>query len=115
MVKAEADLMLPSDSDEDAPIGGYYVIDAPPRIPKAMPKPVTERHVQHVRPNNNEFMDPSDSDDDILPGGYEIRSSETARARESQSSHRRNRSGSDVLPPKLLGGISRRKSLPSKK
>ena len=33
MVKADADFMLPSDSDSDAPAGGYYVVESKPRKP----------------------------------------------------------------------------------
>ena len=47
MTKADADLMLPSDSDDDAPEGGYYVVESSgpqrPLSPKAPQVPLSPR------------------------------------------------------------------------
>lgn len=47
MTKADADLMLPSDSDDDAPEGGYYVVESSgpqrPLSPKAPTQPLSPR------------------------------------------------------------------------
>lgn len=85
--------MLPSDSDDEAPEGGYYVHEReelvsrspskplsgistvipsapPPRPPRAEPDP------------DADLMQPSDSDEDAPPGGYTIRSGDPDSGRQ---------------------------------
>lgn len=85
-IKADPDLMLPSDSDDDVPEDGYYIVETAPRlVPASDPPPViTSPRVEPSllpvaksgRPNHRtiaEGMELSDSDDDAPPGGYEVR------------------------------------------
>lgn len=84
-VKADPDLMLPSDSDDEAPEGGYYVVEAPPRPQKTPPAPTSPTSpmieasllpTKPIRPPPKkiiEDMSASDSDEEAPPGGYEIR------------------------------------------
>jgi hypothetical protein len=103
MIKADADLMLPSDSDDDAPEGGYYVIEsgrpemAEPSPPSPSPEsllalpvvaPISvEASLLPSKPARIpskpvlETMVPSDSDSDAPFGGYEVRVTDPAEAR----------------------------------
>ena len=93
--------MLPSDSDDDVPEGGYYVVEAPPRPQVAAPAPkapeaesslsrtasnlgpATSRSRTNVplHPIVTEQMEASDSDDEAPAGGYQVRTGDPAKAR----------------------------------
>lgn len=101
--KADPSLMIPSDSDDDVPEGGYYVVprDPLPRLPPpvSQPPPPPERSPAKLA----DIMQPSDSDDDAPPGGYEVRVS-------AQSQLRAQRAASSTG-----AGVSRRKTMPSRR
>jgi hypothetical protein len=107
--------MLPSDSDDEAPSGGYYIIEGNPRSPvpgstdlpplNLIPSPVKSTHPKSPRPRPipaiREEMAASDSDDEPPSGGYEVHVSEAAQARA-----RRTSSAKDA--PKRRGSLSAR-------
>lgn len=68
-VKADPDFMLPSDSDDEAPAGGYYLVDVPRR---ALPPPAPRRHTRLKPIQQGVTITASDSDDEAPPGGYLI-------------------------------------------
>jgi hypothetical protein len=89
-IKVEADYILPSDSDDEAPSGGYYIVEGkqyaepseatlpPPQLSKSIsrsksPIPVEPSLIRpkYTRPIKNvpEDMALSDSDDEPPPGG----------------------------------------------
>lgn len=95
--------MLPSDSDDEAPSGGYYIVEGNVRSPQPgsteLPAPnlippspnksgqrLPPSPAKHSTPVIKEEMAASDSDDDIPTGGYEVRVSEAAQARERRAS-----------------------------
>jgi len=129
--------MLPSDSDDEAPSGGYYIMESAslPRVFSPIspptnsmeaglfpPKPVKRTSQTKQRaPPLVEVMEPSDSDEEAPPGGYEVRSSDPKLRAEYLS---RARSKSNAHPPSLSpvlsrnsegSGLSRRKTLPTKR
>lgn len=101
-VRADTNFMLPSDSDEEPPEGGYYIVERaqsprssiparemsspasapprtalqsilpPPRAPRAGRKPRQSEPHQGPGVPAIDIMDPSDSDDDIPTGGYMV-------------------------------------------
>ena len=106
--------MPPSDSDDEAPAGGYYVVEpvrkapapkvdiqAPPVEPSLIPKPPPA-------PVSNDLMDPSDSDEEAPPGGYEVRVSDPAKARAAFLAR-----ASKARPASPASSIARRRTLPS--
>jgi hypothetical protein len=135
-IKVEADYILPSDSDDEAPSGGYYIVEGkqyaepsettlpPPQLSKSTsrsksPIPVEPSLIRpkYTRPIKNvpEDMALSDSDDEPPPGGYQVKEGTWA------STHTR-----DTLLGKSPGqqaggvngvgtGVSRRNSMPTKK
>ncbi|WWC90648.1 uncharacterized protein L201_005584 [Kwoniella dendrophila CBS 6074] len=82
--------MLPSESDEEAPAGGYYVIEGPGRptspasTTSALPNisanllPAPPVKTKIATPD---VMEMSESDEEAPPGGYEIRTGNPASAR----------------------------------
>lgn len=121
VTKADADLMLPSDSDDDAPEGGYYVVESSrPLSPKAPRQPLSPREAPRtifgsaatrVRSHSltgqtagspsqrqteptireREELQPSESDDEAPPGGYEVHQSDFAKNRAAILERNRNR------------------------
>ncbi|WWD19119.1 hypothetical protein CI109_103577 [Kwoniella shandongensis] len=117
-VKADADLMLPSDSDDEAPAGGYYVIErqepvSPPTSPPTQSLPSLEAKLvppppEPVRPKPTiDFMEPSDSDEDAPPGGYEVRSGDFTGARATML-------GKGHVAPSSQVSLTRRRTVPSR-
>ena len=134
LVRADSDLMLPSESDDEVPAGGYYVFEGAAR-PELSPKsPATSPHSppttsldanllpkKPIRPSGGfpkssrpiiETMEPSDSDEEVPPGGYVVQSADPSaraafltRASICRIQSRASEVGSS---------ISRRKTVPSK-
>jgi hypothetical protein len=111
--------MVPSDSDDEAPPGGYYVFEGPERpnfLPTSVPPlplnliPPPPRHPsQNLLAN---VVEPSDSDEDAPPGGYEVRMGDPAKGRAAflaRSKTRSTRSPSGTTEASL----SRRKTAPA--
>jgi hypothetical protein len=92
-VKADPDYFLPSDSDDEAPSGGYYIVEGkehpePTESTPSIPPPQASRskspipvepsliRPKYVRPPPKkvpEDMALSDSDDEPPPGGYQVK------------------------------------------
>ncbi|WWC71509.1 uncharacterized protein I206_105467 [Kwoniella pini CBS 10737] len=94
LVKADSDLMLPSDSDDEAPAGGYYVIEGPgrptsPASPSSQPSSSLPNISANLLPSPpvkskivpSDLMEMSESDEEAPPGGYEVRTGDPASAR----------------------------------
>lgn len=119
LVKADSDLMVPSESDDDAPAGGYYVIEGRIRSPvpaaNRTKSPSVEKVVSPASPRPKPAMDtlePSDSDEDAPPGGYEVRSGDfeaTRAALLARSKSHRNRASRIVSE-----SLARRKTVPAR-
>ncbi|WRT68464.1 uncharacterized protein IL334_005440 [Kwoniella shivajii] len=119
MVKADSDLMLPSDSDDEAPAGGYYVIEgtgrptsppiASPVQPNIsaslLPAPPVRTKPSPAKPAPSDLMEMSDSDDEAPPGGYEVRTGNPLTSRAA------------IIAKAQAGGssIARRKTLPTRR
>ncbi|ODN72971.1 hypothetical protein L202_08374 [Cryptococcus amylolentus CBS 6039] len=130
LVKADTDLMLPSDSDDEAPSGGYYVVEAsvkksplPSPAPRPLPPSLAER-INSERVNSPppaaprtvplmDLIDPSDSDDDAPPGGYEVRTGNFAATRAALLA-KSQQAELDKAASKGSTGLSRRKTVPAK-
>lgn len=123
--------MLPSDSDDEAPFGGYYIVEGNPRPepPADMPtlpppQPARSRSPIPVEPSLLpkkpirpppkkviEDMEPSDSDDEPPSGGYQIREAQW----QSNRDRLLGRSGPGQQSGGVTGaGVSRRNSMPTK-
>ncbi|ORX38458.1 Rho GTPase activation protein [Kockovaella imperatae] len=124
MVKADPDFMLPSDSDDEAPAGGYYVVESSGRKPVSATQP--EYSAPKIEPSlipskpapvaytSNDIMDPSDSDDDAPPGGYEVRIGDPARARAAFLTRTAVAGKSRAAAPSPTpSSIARRRTLPA--
>jgi hypothetical protein len=113
--------MLPSDSDDEAPSGGYYIIEGNVRSPvpgntslpaaNLIPPPPTlptspSKGVAKTIPAIREEMEASDSDEEVPSGGFEVRVSEAAQAR----ARRASTSGvkGKEMPSKRRGSLSAR-------
>ncbi|OWZ61765.1 rho GTPase activator [Cryptococcus neoformans] len=114
---ADADLMVPSDSDDEAPLGGYYVIEGRIRSPIPVANTTTSPSIEKIasppplRPKPTmDALEPSDSDEDVPPGGYEVRSGdfESARATLLARSHR------NVAFRTMGESLARRKTVPAR-
>ncbi|KAK1927239.1 Rho GTPase activator [Papiliotrema laurentii] len=120
--KADPDLMIPSESDSDAPPGGYYVIESGPR-------PTTSRKIARrvLSPRSDSqgpprspqpasaVMDPSDSDEDVPPGGYHVREGDPAKTRAALLSRNRTASKKRTEDPAITAsGLSRRQTVPAR-
>jgi hypothetical protein len=138
-VRADPDLMLPSDSDDDMPEGGYFVIESnrqvafqspspangsqaivsrppsiklkvAPALPSRPPKPAPAPAPKVSRPPRIlEHIMASDSDEEAPPGGYEVRVSEAAERRGMVA-----QSGVNVSNDRA-GSITRRRTVPSRR
>lgn len=141
LVRADSDLMLPSDSDDDVPEGGYYVFEgkamdepvspitpvspptsvaSPPMtslqanlLPKKPVKPPTGWPAQPPPKPVYETMEPSDSDDEAPAGGYEVRASDpkVRVALLARSTIRKTESRTTEVG----SSVSRRKTVPSRR
>lgn len=119
LVKADSDLMVPSESDDEAPAGGYYVIEGRIRSPvpaaNRTKSPFVEKVASPASPRPKPKMDtlePSDSDEDAPPGGYEVRSGDfeaTRAALLARSKSHRNRASRTVSE-----SLARRKTVPAR-
>ena len=140
MVKAEEGFMLPSDSDDETPEGGYYVVEGSLRKPLSSPgrgldstgltstsQPSNRSSEPRDAPRasrsatiatETEAMEPSDSDEEVPVGGYEVRTSDPARARVVILSRNRNRMNSNAQQsdsaPGNKGGLTRRRTVPAR-
>ncbi|WWC93526.1 hypothetical protein V866_000361 [Kwoniella sp. B9012] len=123
LVKADSDMMLPSESDDEAPAGGYYVIEGPGRpTSPASPPASTLPNISAanllpsppVKPNiaPPDLMEMSESDEDAPPGGYEIRTGNPASARATLLAKALAR-GDGATP--IGAGVARRRTLPSRR
>lgn len=117
LVRADSDLMVPSDSDDEAPLGGYYVIEGRIRSPIPVANTTTSPSIEKVtsppplRPKPTmDTLEPSDSDEDVPPGGYEVRSGdfEATRATLLATSHR------NVASRTVSESLARRKTVPAR-
>lgn len=130
-------MMVPSDSDDEAPIGGYYVIEGKNRLelvsptsPTTLPAPHTtmtsleanllpqkpSRPVAGSRPKPRpviETMAPSDSDEDAPPGGYEVRMGDPSARAALLARNAARRSGSRAS--QATSSIARRKTAPARR
>lgn len=138
-VKADEETMLPSDSDDEAPAGGYYIIEGPQRAisPPMSPPPLSsinaslwphkptrynppigslkakgpaQNRPRTVHPPVIEHMEASDSDDDAPPGGYEVRTTDPTELQERLARTK-------IQSPRTAsnGSITRRRTLPTKR
>ncbi|WWC63362.1 uncharacterized protein I303_105962 [Kwoniella dejecticola CBS 10117] len=147
LVKADSDMMLPSESDDEAPAGGYYVIEGPgrptsPASPSSQPSSTVPNISANLLPSPpiktkippTELMEMSESDEDAPPGGYEVRTANPASARAAllakpptqiqiQSPNKRvpsiqqeaqGRSGAPT-PATKGSSLARRKTVPARK
>ncbi|WVR07539.1 hypothetical protein IAU60_004581 [Kwoniella sp. DSM 27419] len=133
-VKADPDMMLPSDSDDDVPEGGYYVIETNRR--PISPAAVSPQSASLTLPSidasllpappmrtrvHPDLMEMSESDDEAPPGGYEIRDNPRAamliRARD-QAAGIGSPTGLATSPEskKTIGSsVTRRRTMPTKR
>lgn len=111
--------MLPSDSDDEAPSGGYYIIEGNPRsplpgttklpLPNLLPPSPVKKSTAPTesisRQVIREDMAASDSDEEAPNGGYEVRVSAIAqdRARRASSSKQEGTKRRGSLSARLLG------------
>jgi len=137
LVRADSDLMLPSDSDDEAPAGGYYVIEttvrpdpvspaSPPTSPASTPMTSLEANLlpfKPSRPSTNlpvatrpvvETIEPSDSDEDAPPGGYQVHISDP-RARAALLARPTTTRRSESRTSEVASSVSRRKTAPSRR
>ncbi|OCF75947.1 rho GTPase activator [Kwoniella mangroviensis CBS 8886] len=123
LVKADSDMMLPSESDDEAPAGGYYVIEGPGRpTSPASPPASTLPNISAanllpsppVKPNiaPPDLMEMSESDEEAPPGGYEIRTGNPASLRATLLAKALAR-GEGATP--IGTGVARRRTLPSRR
>lgn len=131
--------MLPSDSDDEAPSGGYYIVEGSsrkPTFPKApLPDPLTslipkvkrqanKQSVPTISTSNRapavDTMEPSDSDEEAPPGGYEVRVSDPTVARAAILARNRPRTNGVAEPenhgetPSRASGLARRRTVPAR-
>ncbi|RXK41103.1 hypothetical protein M231_01506 [Tremella mesenterica] len=125
-VKADEDLMLPSDSDDEAPEGGYYVIEKSQRT--TVPKPSSPTISPHLpsmeamllppkppkvpRPNQSRLMDLSSSDEEAS-GSYEVRSNDFSKTRTALLSRQDPKPSYPRNPSPVT--VSRRRTMPTKR
>ncbi|WVW85558.1 hypothetical protein I302_107596 [Kwoniella bestiolae CBS 10118] len=122
LVKADSDMMLPSESDEEAPAGGYYVIEGTgrptsPASPPASTLPNISANLlpsPPVKPNiaPPDLMEMSESDEEAPPGGYEIRTGNPASVRATLLAKALAR-GEGATP--IGASVVRRKTLPARR
>ena len=116
--------LVPSDSDDEAPDGGYFIVEGPGlRRPMSPPlalqtKPLglptgTVMPIQSTPSRPTELMAPSDSDDDAPPGGFELRTSDFARNRAALLARSKSSRQSDHRSLETPSSIMRRRTLPS--
>lgn len=108
--------MIPSDSDDEAPAGGYFIVEGP-RKPLVKPKPKSHRSSSSRKPLIEDTvvrqqMAVSDSDEEAPPGGYEVRVSPEALSREAKKLDN-STNGNDLrrrktVPSKRTGGTGKR-------
>lgn len=122
--------MLASDSDDDAPDGGYYIVEGnsrpeptemptlPPPQPSRSRSPIPvepsllpKKPIKPAPKKIIEDMEPSDSDDEPPPGGYQIRDAQWQSNRDRLLGRSAGQQGGAVTG----AGVSRRNSMPSKK
>ena len=131
-IKVESDYILASDSDDEAPSGGYYIVEGkehpepteatlpPPQLSKSIsrsksPIPVEPSLIRpkYTRPIKNvpEDMALSDSDDEPPPGGYQVKEGTWESNRDRLLGRSPGQQGGGVTG----AGVSRRNSMPTKK
>ncbi|WVR00063.1 hypothetical protein IAU59_007205 [Kwoniella sp. CBS 9459] len=134
LVKADSDMMVPSESDDEVPEGGYYVFEGPVR-PTSPPQPTSPASPSsQVLPSIDasllpnppvrttkappDLMEMSESDEEAPPGGWEIRTGNPraallarAHARAAQSAE----GSAAQTAAGASGSLARRKTVPSRK
>nr|ODN91863.1 hypothetical protein L203_01117 [Cryptococcus depauperatus CBS 7841] len=124
LVRADTDLMPPSDSDDDMPAEGYYVFESSfgqtsqtrRKEPTSLnvhlgktsaPAPQSPVIRNPVKPQQK-MLEPSDSDEDAPSGGYEIRTCDFEGTRSKLLTNNDRRGGEKGT------GLARRKTLPAR-
>ncbi|WVF72865.1 hypothetical protein IAT40_007683 [Kwoniella sp. CBS 6097] len=131
LVKADSDMMIPSESDDEVPEGGYYVFEGPvrptspaqstsPASPSSQMLPSIDASLLPNPPIKTrappDLMEMSESDEEAPPGGYEVRTGNPRAALLARAHARAAQAADGSTAGQASGaGLARRKTVPSRK